>query len=1242
MRQMLERVLEENFEGGQGSLEFSCSEVALILAPGALYEGAFAVYAVGEGETEGCVLTTDPRMECLTGRFQGSEDYIGYRFHGETLGAGEEVSGEFHVISNRGEYHLPFVVLVDGETADAEGGEIRSLLQFTALARDNWQEALKLFYSDGFPGLLGNPSELGELYRGLSARPGNSHNLEEFLIAAGQKSPVEYFLRESSLYRENPEGVAEDSIIVVRDGWGCTRLKAEAEGEFISLGKDLITEKDFLGNRCRIPVYIDSSRLHHGKNTGRIRLTGEGQVLTAEVNVRAGEEERAAGSARRERKKLLIRLLELYQSYRLQKISAYSWQRESGTLVERLVAMNDKDVMARLLQAQLLITRERFHEGNWILEHSLELLDSQDLTDEEYGALYAYYLYLTTLLNPEAWHLRQAAEEMEELYRRMPEVWQIAWILLSLSPEYNRNPSARWDFLEKQFAGGKTSPLLYLEAILLLNENPALLRILQSHELQVLGYGCRKGALSAPLVEQMLYLAGRKKEFSPVLLRILMDCYHKKSDPDVLREVCSQLIKGGLTGPKYLRWYELGLEQELRLTKLYEYYMMSIDLESDKEPSKKALLYFSYQNNLDYERTAFLYHYVVKHREENQELYETYRERILYFVLDQIRRERINRDLAYLYQELLSPELFEERMARALTKLLFAWSLKVEDPLVCKVLVYRPDILQISEYPVKGGRAWIALYREDEKVFLEDTEGNRYAADGPKRWELKRLMEPGGFLGLTCYYWLSGFTEEELTGFGTDGVFRGKSPSELSEGLAFVRYYWEHEVRREPENSEDSAGEADLADTERPVGEEDAGESGPLGRLTAEELYCGRLLADSPAVSQALRQKTLLQLLRYYRTLEDDFSWKNCLEKIDPANLDAYGRRRVLDELADAGEFSAGYDWIETYGPDFADPDTLLKLLTHKIERVDFWDDAGLLQSAVCVFRKGKYNSSTMRYLALHYTGPSEELIRVWRAARSLDVDISRLSEILLLQTIYSGCRIPERMEVFEQYVSHGPRPEVEMSFLRDCAWAVIARSEAPQPVVLREIARLYACGEKVGRGLKLAYLYAFADGHGIPGETSVLERILRDLLEEGIYLESFRKLPVGQKLLEPMQDRSVVEYRCQRSGKVWIRSRIDGGAESREEMRPVCRGLYARDYILFYGEKLSYVIEQEQNGLTETVSEGEYVKEETPSDAPGCCYELLNDILMARELEEYDTMDRLIEDYYHKEYLAERLFRRR
>ena len=103
------------------------------------------VYGPKGQVTEGHIVSSDLRMECVTEIFSGSQDEILYRFDARGMEVGEEVRGSFHVISNHGEYYLPFTVSIVPEVIDSSLGSIKNLFHFTNLAKSCWEEAVKLF-----------------------------------------------------------------------------------------------------------------------------------------------------------------------------------------------------------------------------------------------------------------------------------------------------------------------------------------------------------------------------------------------------------------------------------------------------------------------------------------------------------------------------------------------------------------------------------------------------------------------------------------------------------------------------------------------------------------------------------------------------------------------------------------------------------------------------------------------------------------------------------------------------------------------------------------------------------------------------------------------------------------------------------------------------------------------------------------------------------------------------------------
>lgn len=1190
MQEIVEQILEGKYEYENSSLDFSCTKLELALHAGEVCEGSFHVYSSTDCYTHGFVNATDMRMECLTTEFVGNEEEIFYCFHGEHLEEGDVVKGNFCVVSNQGEYFLPFVVSVEHQMPVTSVGNVKNLFHFANLAKSSWPEALELFYSPEFDKVFeGSDKQFYDCYRGLSVYPGNEQNMDEFLVRISKKRRMEFLVKESEIRREFSTasyGVVEVELGLTKNGWGYTALQVECEGDFLFTEKKLLSDVDFLGNHCTLPVFIDPQSCRPGRNYGSIHLYNSHTSIKVPVLVQMGEEN-AARQEKLKRKHETLQLMESYQSFRLKKISADTWMRETGVLVESLAAGDDNDVAAKLFRAQLLISKECYNEADSILSEAEELLES---VDEEYDTLYAYYLYLTTLICREEQYVDQVAAQVEQLYGHDRSNWRIAWLLLYLSEEYNKTAVAKWDFLEKQFQRGCISPVLYIEGLHLLNANPSLLRKPDGFARQVIYYGARKEGLNPEISDRLLYLIGRERDNSPVLFKILKKLYCRKKDVRLLQEICAMLVRGNCVGPKFFEWYEAGVEAQLRITNLYEYYMMSIDLETTKELPRVVLMYFSYQTNLDVAHSAFLYWYVIKHRYELGELYDTYRPRMEHFVVDQIQKERISRHLAELYKELLIPSMINIQTAVPLAKLLFAHRVCVADSRLKKVVVYQPGNLKENIYPLQDGCIWLPLYGNDSTILFEDACGNRFAAD--VEYTLEKLMIPGRFLRM-----ISGMVTES---------------TELD--------IYINENERETEN------------------------------LSAEMQERKRRLAENEWVDVRIRRKLYLSLMKYYYDTDNTETLDACIETAPVDLFSLEERAEILRFMVLREKTDMAWDWIVEFGPAFAEAKTLVPLLSERIRQMGDGEDPLLTEAAMYAFRQGRYDSQIVRYLAEYAQCSTRELRDIWKAVRSFELDGYQISERLLLQMMFSGVFVGEKMSVFEYYVSLGADPRIEEAFLARCAYDYFVRERLTDEIVFEEIRTMYIGQGEIPRVCKLAFLKYYAEDTTqiTPQVRELIGQFLQEALSEKIHLNFFRSF-VGMQLaqeplLRELMDKTIVEYRGTSGAKAvihYVIMREDGESSEylTEPMREVAGGLWFKEFVLFFGESLQYYIMEEREGGEQLTESGNLQKSDIRGNNADWRYEMINDILISRALEDFDTLDGLLDEYCCREYLGEHLF---
>lgn len=1187
LKQIIREILDGNFKYDTGTLNFSCTRIELSVQAGETAEGSFILYGPQGAITEGYIVSSDLRMECLSSSFAGSQDEIFYRFDATGSTAGEEVKGAFHMISNQGESYLPFSVSVNAAPVDSSLGEIKNLFHFTNLAKSNWEEAVKLFYSPKFgQTLTGNGKQYYAAYKGLSAVYGNEHNVEEFLLEINKKKPVDFLPEEAEIRIEEPAAMTRYTLVIHRNGWGYTRLHVETEGDFLKVDEKVVTEDAFLGNLYRLYYYIQDEKLHAGNNYGCIRLRNFEKTITVPVTVVChAENGRKLTMMKREQRRITTQLMQYYQAYRLKKISAGTWLEESGALVERLKDVDGNDVSARLFQAQLFVTQERFHEAEWILDQNRA--KTEDLREEK-PEYYCYYLYLTTLCSKSDRYVDEVSRKIAWYYERNRGNWRIAWLLLFLADEYTKSAARKWELLEELFAYRCYSPVVYAEAWSLICMNPAMLMKLGEFELQVLNFAAKNEAMKDDVMIQLLYLAQKQKGYSGLLLQILTSCYEKKPKNDLLHAICSTLMKGNKQGGRYFKWYQAGVEQNLRITRLYEYYMMSVTLDDRQTLPKMVLMYFSYQSDLHYEITAWLYAYVWKHQEEIPEIYISYLAAIERFVIEQIKHGRINKNLAYLYRNVLEQSMIDAEIAGALTELLFMQNITVESDTIRQVVLVYPYAVKEMSYPVSGRKAQVPLFDEECRVVLEDGERNRYTNSISCRRE--QLVTTGRLFQLVAPY------IREHLGYALHVCYDHKDALNIQE-----------------ENAE---------------------------RF--------RYLADSDFLAQENRQEIRMKLIRFY--YEKDRMWEldDYLLSLQPEDIAPDDRKEVIRTMVMRGMYQEAYAWVHATGPYRIDVKTLVRLFSRLLEPGDTASEEDTFMTGILLYvvKKGKYDEQILKYLVRHYNGSIKDMRDIWKAAVDFGVDVYEICERIIVQTLYTGTYIGEEMEIFSSYARAGGKEEVISAFLSQVSYDYCIGGKVTDTAVFHSIRQLYREKAQLHLVCKIAYLKYFSEN---PEELTeemkeTVSAFLQDLLNRNIVLPLFKSYMDYLPALMMLQDKVILEYRAKPGHRVRIHYLIQREDDKEQEycketMKDMFSGICVKEFILFFGERLQYYITEETDGKEQVTESGTISKNDSSQLHAGSRFNLLNGIMIGKTLQDYDTVNTLLEEYYKKDFMTDKLF---
>ena len=1181
MHSAVEKILAGEFNQNMHSLDFSVPRIEFSVHPGEKHEGSFLIIGPDNLLTEGNVFTNRLRMKCLTERFSGVQEEIGYCFDAVNMEEGETVKGEFCIVSNRGEYMIPFEVTVRAESLTSSLGDIRNLFHFTNLARTNWDEAVKLFYTKEFTQIFkGTDKQYYAVYKGLSQGVKSEQNVEEFLLEINKKQEIDFILEEEEIRIPDPRDDAEYKVVLNRNGWGFSKLQVDVTGDFIILEKTMLCDDDFLGNYARLPFYIAKEKLHGGKNYAEIHIHNAYFSKTVKVIVHSQGIKTRVPGVRIRKKHLVMELMQYYEGFRTKKINAQLWMKETAGILERLSETDERDIHTKLFQAQLLITQERFNEAKWLLDQI------KDYVDADEPAVYCYYLYLITLIITDEEFVEETAAQVERIFVQNSDNWRIAWLLLYLSDEYTKSPSRKWVFLEEQFKKGCSSPVLYLEAYNLIVQNPTLLMRLESFEKQVLTYAAKKEIITPVIAQQVVYLAAREKEYSDSVFFLLEKCYDVVPEDETLQVICTLLIKGNLAGEKQFKWYALGIESKLRITRLYEYYMMSCAMSDDMEIPKIVLMYFAFDSSLDSLHNSYLYAYINTHKNDFSELYDSYRSQIERFVITQAMQGKNNKWLASLYRSVLTPALMTPEIASGLSKALFVHQIKIKRSDIQKViLVYEKRQSEIV-IPIYGKEIYTPIYSSDVRVLLEDGMGNRYCRESD--YQMDKLMIPDKILHMA---------EPYLTG---------------NLDIAF----W-------------------LCENGRSIA--------PVSHENVSQM---KLVVDADILSDSLQKEMRLRLLHYFYDNDYIEELDIFLNRLVYHQISSADFAQVVRFLVVRGMHEKAYEWIRLSGGEGIDAKLTMRLCSQIIAVEEGCADEVLSNLTFRAFSAGKYDENVLNYLVKYYSGTLKEMRDVWKAARAFGVDTYEICNRMLVQMLYTGAYIGEKIEVFKDFIAGGGRCDVELAFLAQSCFDYFVGEKITDDYIMQELQRVIEREEEIPLVCKLAYTKYYSENkQSINEKISVhLVVFLRELLSEKMYFPYFKEYCDSIGFMRCFADKTMIQYKLEEGDSAVIHYLMEEEGSSRgeyvqEEMEDMFYGICVKQFVLFFGERLQYYITENSTGAEILTGSGTLGRSDTDREQKESKYSLINDIAIGRALRDDNTVERLLHEYYEKEFIVKELF---
>lgn len=716
-------------------VSLSITNLDIEVEEGKVYKDSFFIESENKVPIEGYVCTTSDKMVTEVERLEGVRQEIPFYFKGKLATAESSFEGEIVLITNGGEYTIPYSVQVTHKFIETSQGRISTMEEFVDIYKNNRKEALDLFFLPNFEKVfLEKLPEQKCLYHSLMKSRSRSLILEEFLTAAGYKEPTFAEVSGDKIVMEENDTQVPLTITLTQEGYVEGRIYSE-KGQ-VQPSVNRFSSDDFTEGKLQLTIEKKQNLLN-GSDIIRIDTIRQNIEIPVEWWT-----ELSTIDKEREQKLILKRrraeLMHNYLYFRTGSIGFEDFAEDSGQVLRELYQSTD-DNEWKLYRMHFLLMEEQQEEAKKAME------DLEKLSQEgKFSSLEAnYFLYLKAMYyrTPEA--ISKAVTGIREFYELSEYKAEALWMLIYLDREYVYNKRLQYDTIRQLFEDGNNSSLLYFEACDILNENPNYMEELGKFEISIFRWGVRYGYISLALSYQFARLALKMKYYNKAVFYIAEKLYGVEPDEQFLQVICSLLIKGNRTGKEYHEYFRLAVEANLKIIGLNEFFIRSMDFTTYDIIPQRVLIYFTYSNSLDYLEKAYLYSNVLRNKDSYEEVYGAYYSKMLPFVEEQLLKGRINEHLAYLYTCFQKEVLEKPDNWKAVCDILFYHKLICNNPHIIGVYVSCPETEKEKYYPLSGGTSCIEVYNSRAVLYFVDNNEQRYVRD--VEYRLKPFLSPEQF-----------------------------------------------------------------------------------------------------------------------------------------------------------------------------------------------------------------------------------------------------------------------------------------------------------------------------------------------------------------------------------------------------------------------------------------------------------------------------------------------------------------
>ena len=1270
MKAIVEQYAKGEFRIDRPEVTISRHNFKMSIEAGTVYEGYFTVESRNDHPIKGMVYDSRYLLRFESHSFISRKFSVRYSFDATCLEAGQNFRGHINVITDGGEFRLPYEISILPSCVASGNDRIDDLFKFASLAERNWSEAARLFVSDDFRRtFINREPHLKLIYNSLLNSRLVDQAMEEFLVLVHKKRTVTLSTDKARLDLVMPAETESIDIELTRNTWGFTQSEIRSNAEFIIPAKKSITTADFTANSCRLQVYISPEHVPDGENGGILTIENIYQKIEIEIHLERpyrGRVDQENRLREQERKQSRINLTQAYLDFRMDRIGLAEYVSDTMEALRTLAEMEPEEDMYRLAVMHMNILSGDYSRVEQEFLRIEADVDRSLMSNQEK----CYYAYLKAMVMRDEETTSRTANMIRRNYRTQEPKMFYFWLLLFVDPVYNEDKAALYRELTEMYEEGENSPIIYFELCDILNSNPLMLRHLTPFEITAVKWGMRHHFLSDDVLNEFVKLARKNKEFNKQIFDVLRSIYDKnEKELKAQRQELEKRKQGGKEEPSaapaetaideeeededgfvFTGFDDEGKEEEkeeVSLSSPDDPLRLSSEGESyDREKAQlEEKVQQSFNDHFDETMLAREQERILKNEQENLEVLSSICSMLISANMLDHRYHRfykaaIESSLKYIglnecYIRSMDRSHYERIPAPVLMYLNYKNTLN-EDELA---YLYANVIFNKSEH--------MKIYHEYAPTMEDFME--KMIMKGKVNDDLTviydEFLEPesvssifaGKLINIIFRRKLVCYNKNVRAVIVSHGELREVQHVPLTDGEAYVEILSDNaSIIFEDKDGNRYAGSIPYH-FERIVDEKAympiCREYSPrdyrvllfnyesIGEFTyrnAAEVNAAREIINCDEISDDYKQAACLNIIEYYHENLDTDVLAKYLRRLDIEYLTHANARTIITYLIDMNLFDKAFEAVKLYGFNELDVRELYRLADYGVQDSEGFLNENLMSICLNLYKTGTVNTNILTYMVMNFNGSIDELAGLFKLAKDRVSDISPLAENTLAQMMFTGEHLEYIYDVFATYYGGRSRGLVVKAFLRLSAHNYLIRDMQVPNYIFEVLYSEIQKGNIDDEISSTALLQYFSRLERYTNEQKkwITDTAIR-FIDAGKILPFYKSFASFLKLPQDVFLKTYLIYKTEDIRQVYVRySTGTRGTDMAQvhRMEEVVRGLYMMEFVIFHGERLVYSIEDDPEGNAQIV-ESEVLKKKSYNRKDMNRFEMINSMLVKQEM---------------------------